>query len=401
MTVPCKFAPKLRFKADSGNTYPDWIEKSITSFAVVRMGQSPPSSSYNSEAHGVPLIQGNTDLNSIGRYTSSPTKMCSSGEVLLTVRAPVGCVAIAPGDACIGRGVCVISSKDCALNMFIYYLLLQFTPRWKRLEQGSTFTAIDGGTIGNVRLLIPSDVGEQKKIADFLSAVDTKIDLLEKKKELFEKYKKGLMQQIFSQKIRFKDDNGNDYPEWKTVSLGEVFSHVRGRGLSRGSVVAGGTNACVLYGELYTTYPEQILKTASYTNEAAGVLSQNNDLLIPTSTTTTGIDLANVTFLSETGVLIGGDITILRSKEVDGLFYAYYLTHHKKFEIAKYAQGSTIVHLYFSHIKKIPLDVPNIEEQQKIANFLSTVDIRIDILSRQIRLYGDWKKGLLQQMFVL
>ena len=241
---------------------------------------------------------------------------------------------------------------------------------------------------------------EQTKIASFLSSVDKKLSQLKQKKNLLEQYKKGIMQKIFSQELRFKDDNGKEFPDWDEIKLGEIFYSEKGKGISKNKVVDDGNFECVLYGELYTKYNEVIYNVVSKTNELDGTLSKLGDLLIPSSTTTTGIDLANVTALNKADVLIGGDITILRSHiEINNVFYAYYLSHFKKEEIASYAQGSTIVHLYYNHIKEMTIHILSIKEQTKIANFLSAIDNKINHCQLQIEKTENWKKGLLQQMF--
>jgi type I restriction enzyme S subunit len=252
------------------------------------------------------------------------------------------------------------------------------------------------------KLPIPTpSIEEQNKIAEFLSSVDKKIQLLEKKKEQLELYKKGVMQKIFSQEIRFKDDNGNSYPDWERSVLADLFSSKRGQGLSGKNITEDGKNKCILYGALYTKYDEVIFDVVEKTNEIGSVQSLMGDLLVPASTTTSGIDLANFTALDEDGIYLGGDITIMRSKEKSSnKFWAYYLTHFKKFDVAKYAQGTTIVHLYFNHFKKIKVDVPSYDEQKKIADFILVLDKKIKSTSTLIDKTKEFKKGLLQQMFV-
>ena len=158
---------------------------------------------------------------------------------------------------------------------------------------------------------------------------------------------------------------------------------------------------CILYGELYTTYAEVIFDVVSKTNDEGGTLSKQGDLLVPCSTTTSAIDLANVTALNEDNVRLGGDITILRArKNVNNTFYAYYLSNYKKLEIAKYGQGTTIVHLYYNHFKVMTIDLPSLEEQNKIARFLTSLDESIASVAKQIEATTTFKKGLLQQLFV-
>jgi type I restriction enzyme M protein len=218
---------------------------------------------------------------------------------------------------------------------------------------------------------------------------------------LLEQYKKGMMKRIFSQELRFKDNDGNVYPDWEEKKLGEIFYSEKGKGISKNKIVPNGNFECVLYGELYTKYNEVIYNVVSKTNEVDGIKSKVGDLLIPSSTTTTGIDLANVTALNKNDVLLGGDITVLRTdNEINNVFYAYYLSNHKKEEIASYAQGSTIVHLYYSHIKDMEIHLLSLSEQIKIANFLSAIDDKINHCKEQIVNTEVWKKGLLQQMFV-
>lgn len=113
----------------------------LSDIATVQMGQSPSSQSYNEEERGLPLIQGNLDLQD-GRltprvYTSEITQQCGAGDVILTVRAPVGEIAIAKFNACIGRGVCAIRPKRNADTMLIYQYLQYYKPKWASLEQGA------------------------------------------------------------------------------------------------------------------------------------------------------------------------------------------------------------------------------------------------------------------------
>ena len=144
-----------------------------------------------------------------------------------------------------------------------------------------------------------------------------------------------------------------------------------------------------------------IFDVVSKTNEENGLKSQVGDLLIPSSTTTTGIDLANVTAINKENVLLGGDITVLRTEEkINNVFYAYYLSSHKKEEIASYAQGSTIVHLYYSHIKEMLIDLPLLQEQTKMALFLSSIDTKVEIEDQLLQELKEQKKYLLANLFI-
>lgn len=293
-------------------------------------------------------------------------------------------------------------NREICLPNFIYYNFKTFNSRKQFVVRGktATMTTIGQEDIADVIVPLPS-LPEQQKIASFLTSVDERLTLLAQQKEKLELYKKGVMQQIFAQKLRFKDEKGNNYPDWEEKKLGEIFNSFKGKGLSKDKITVNGKNKCILYGELYTTYPEVIKSISSFTDSTEGEVSKIGDILIPASTTTSGIDLANATALNENCVLLGGDITILRGKQkVSNEFYSYYLSNHKKIELAKYGQGTTIVHLYFSHFKNMKIDIPCLEEQQKIASFLSAIDVQIEGVSNKIEQTKLFKKGLLQQLFV-
>ena len=107
------------------------------------------------------------------------------------------------------------------------------------------------------------------------------------------------MQKIFSQEIRFKDDNGNSYPEWESAPLFDIFSATKGKSLSKDKISNDGKYECILYGEIYTTYAEKIESIVSRTNYYEGILSQKNDLIFPNSTTTNAWDLATFSSLQK------------------------------------------------------------------------------------------------------
>ncbi|WP_081944532.1 restriction endonuclease subunit S [Methanobacterium formicicum] len=386
--------PKLRFPEFSG----EWKEKKFGNFCSIDMGQSPSSKNYTENPNDTILIQGNADLENgkvVPRiFTKEITKTSEPGNIIMTVRAPVGDIAINNYFACIGRGVCSIKG-----NIFVYYLLENLKERnvWKKLSQGSTFEAINSLDIKNLNVNIP-ELNEQKKIASFLSQIDRKIVLLETKQKLWETYKKGITQQIFNQKIRFKNKKGEDYPEWEKKKLDDISKFSKGKGISKNDISRDGID-CIRYGELYTIYKEEINEIISKTNlkDDKLVLSDENDIIIPSSGET-AIDIATASCIMKSGVAIGGDTTIIQTAE-NGLFISYYLNHQRS-NIARLAQGVSVVHLYSNQLKGLELNIPSIEEQKKIADFLSTIEIKIRQLEKELIINFKFKKGLLQQMFL-
>jgi type I restriction enzyme S subunit len=202
--------------------------------------------------------------------------------------------------------------------------------------------------------------------------------------------------------MKSKTQQQNIPSGWRNASIDDICYVTKGQGLSKKDIDPSGKNKCILYGELFTTYDEVIKNVKKRTNSSEGIPSVTGDILIPGSTTTVARDLAVASALNENGVLLGGDINILRKKDdfYEPNFLAYYLTHYKKDEIGKLGQGTTIVHLYGSNIKDLEVVIPkNIKEQQKIAEILRTVDEYIAKTQEVIEITEKLKRGLMQQLF--
>lgn len=176
-----------------------WNKAHLSSLAEIIMGQSPDSRYSNSDGHGFHLVQGNADIDNrkvIHRtWTTMITKHAKKGNIIMTVRAPVGYVAKLSSDVVIGRGVCAISPKKIESD-YLYQYLIFFEDKWLKLSQGTTFDAVNSKDIQNLLVPVPP-IDEQKKIADFLSSIDNLIETKQKQISMAEKWKKGLMQQMF------------------------------------------------------------------------------------------------------------------------------------------------------------------------------------------------------------
>ena len=183
----------------------EWENKTLEEIANINMGQSPNSSTYNNKQVGIPLIQGNADIRNrksiIRVFTNQITKKCYQGDIILTVRAPVGEVAIASHDSCIGRGVCSISST-IVNQQYLFYVLLNNEDKWKDYEQGSTFTSANSNQIKGFSIFISTDIEEQTAIAEVLTAIDDELTTLEQQLAKYRLLKQGLMQELLSGKTR-------------------------------------------------------------------------------------------------------------------------------------------------------------------------------------------------------
>jgi type I restriction enzyme S subunit len=281
---------------------------------------------------------------------------------------------------------------------YIYYLLSKFD--FKKFSDKTGVPGVNRNDLHAVKVPVPPLL-EQKKIAQILSTWDQAITTTEQLLANSQQQKKALMQQLLTGKKRLHDHTGQPFTgEWEHVELADIFHFKKGNGLSKGMITESGPNKCVLYGELYTKYSEVIDKIFSRTDSLDGTPSKAGDILIPSSTTTSGIDLANATAILENDVLLGGDINILRPKILmSSVFMAHVLTHTKKHEIASRAQGITIIHLYGSDLKGLKIRIPSeIKEQQKIAAVLTSADNEIDTLKQKLDYLKQEKKALMQQL---
>ncbi len=287
---------------------------------------------------------------------------------------------------------------------FFGFLLTTYKARLEimRIAQGTKVLGLSKNRLGKIPLYIP-EPDEQKKIANYLKAIDKRIKLLKQKKDALEDYKKSIMQKLFSQKIRFKNEDGSRAPNWTIENLGDpkIASFFKGKGISKNDISKNGRIPCIRYGELYTHYNEVIDKVLSSTNvsEENLVLSEAFDVIIPASGETV-LDIATASCVVNSDIALGGDLNIIRPKTVNGLFLAYYLNNSLKNSIAKLAQGISVIHLYKNHLKTLDLHLPSEYEQKKIANFLKAIDRKILLLEEKNDALDDFKNSILQKMFV-
>lgn len=199
--------------------------------------------------------------------------------------------------------------------------------------------------------------------------------------------------------IRFKKDDGLNYPDWEEKPINETHTIFKGAALSKADISENGT-PFILYGELYTTYNEVTYEIARKTEKEVDkkYYSQIGDVVIPTSGETPE-EISTATCVMKDGIILAGDLNIYRSKYVDGRFFSYLMNHNKKYEVAKIAQGASVIHIQASEVGKISIPIPCLEEQQKIAEFLSSVDNVIAASEQEIATLEEQKKGIMQKIF--
>jgi type I restriction enzyme S subunit len=186
---------------------PGWRKVKLGEVAKITMGSSPPSSAYNENGEGLPLLQGKADLkarkSSPRIFTKKITNECKISDLLLSVRAPVGYISRAKHNCCIGRGIAAISvHKNCNTD-FIFYQLIFSEKNWTRVSQGGTFDAVSSDEVKRFMIIFPK-LKEQKQIAEMLNTTQSEINLLKQVAEKYKEQKHGLMQKLLTGKWRVK-----------------------------------------------------------------------------------------------------------------------------------------------------------------------------------------------------
>jgi type I restriction enzyme S subunit len=398
-----KLVPKLRF-AEFGDKLNNIVLDKITSKISDGIHSTPKydiNGGYyfvngNNLVDGVIVINNSTKKVSITEYEKHKRPL-DDNSILLSINGTIGNIALYNHEKIVlGKSACYIN-LDKTLPVSFYYYIFQ-TPRVKKyfLSEltGSTIMNLSLRTIKATELITPS-LPEQQKIASFLIEVDTKLSQLTKKKALLEDYKKGVMQQIFSQELRFKDGNGNDYGDWEEKKLGEVGRIVTGKTPST-------TDKELWNGNIQFVTPTDINEDSKYQIETKRTVQNIGKLkLLPEkSIMYTCIASIGKMALSVQPCITNQQInSLIPNKEFDNEFI-YYVLLKMTPKIKSSQTNTTLPIINKTEFSKFKISYPCLEEQTKIANFFSELDTKIEVLSTSIENTQYFKKGLLQQMFV-
>ena len=410
--------PKLRFKEFDN----DWINTKVKDLGEFSSGGTPSKDIHDYWNGNIPWIS-SSDLNEesifdirINRFISedaiknSATKKIPKNSILLVSRVGVGKVALTNQELCTSQDFTALTpKKDYAL--FIAYLMKNITPRLLDLNQGTSIKGFVREDLISLPISLPSKE-EQTKIASFLSAVDEKISQLTQKHQLLSQYKQGMMQKLFSQQIRFKADDGSEFGEWEEkILIDSVDTNIKWS-------FTGGPFGSNLKSEDYTELGIRIIQLQNigdgaflndykiYTSpeKANELLSCNiypDEILISKM----GDPVARCCIVPkhhDRYVMCSDGIRLVVDKQNYSSIFMFYQINYQDFRqsASDVSTGSTRKRIGLSDLKQLPIKVPCLEEQTKIANFLSAIDQKIEVVAQQIEQAKQWKKGLLQQMFV-
>ncbi|TXE10758.1 restriction endonuclease subunit S [Gelidibacter salicanalis] len=421
--------PKLRFKEFEDN----WEKKKLGEVAKVITGSTPPTA--NREYYGGQLmfVSPSDIADSRYIYETKTTitelgfkkgRKVNKGSVLFVcIGSTIGKVAQITVDSLTNQQINALQATKNYSNNFIYSLLEKNGSRIKRLAGVQAVPQINKTDFASLKYYFPQ-LPEQQKIASFLTAIDSKLQQLNTKKTLLEQYKKGVMQQLFSQKLRFKpapsgaegDDDGKDYGDWKEKQYGQIFSFYSTNSLSRDKLnYECGKVKNLHYGDIHTKFSmlfnikEELVPFINPEVDLSKIKIENycqeGDLIIADASEDYNdigktIELVN---LNNEKVLAGLHTFLARPKKNKmHLGFSGYLiqTWKVRKQVMTIAQGTKVLSLSTSRLGRIKLMIPELEEQQKIANYLSALDSKIETITHQIEKTQAFKKGLLQGMFV-
>ena len=410
-------APKLRFKEFDG----DWFQSKIGEIFQVTSGSTPLRSDNRFFENADIVWVKTTDLNN-GLIEKTEEKISQIALKETSVKIlPKGTVFVAMygGFNQIGRTGLLVHEAACnqALSA-IYpnekidsYFLLTFLNHkvddWKNFAASSRKDPnITKSDVLAFPLKYPVKE-EQTKIASFLSVVDEKISQLTQKHALLSQYKQGMMQKLFSQQIRFKADDGSEFGEWEEVRLGNLVDLTSGFAFKSDFFSEDG-NKLITPKNFTTTGKANFTDTnTKWTTEISDkkYICRPNDLLVLLTDLTQSCELLGKPILlsqDDGNVLLNQRIVkIIPNRKLEKPFLLYLLLTDDFHElIVSTASGTTVKHSSNKVLQNFHFYLPCLEEQTKIANFLSAIDQKIEGVAQQIEQAKTWKKGLLQQMFV-
>lgn len=405
--------PKLRFKKDDGSDFPDWEEKKLGDVCdTLTYGMNAAAVKFDGENKYIRI----TDIDDESHCYKNDELVSPDGELDNKYLVCENDILLARTGASVGKsylynkedgklyyaGFLIKAHVKSENSKFIFFqTLTERYDKWVKItSMRSGQPGINANEYSDFTMNVPS-LPEQQKIADFLSTIDTIIEKQRATVSAWEERKKGVMQKLFSQEVRFKEDDGSDFPDWEEKTIGELGTFTKGAALSKADISDEG-NPLILYGELYTTYKEVAYEVKRKTQAIVDKIYYSNvgDVLIPTSGESAE-EISTATCVMVPNVILAGDLNIFRSTVIDGRIMSYILNYQAKWKIATIAQGKSIVHIQAKQLGKIFVEYPvDKDEQQKIADFLSALDTVIQKQKETLEKWQELKKGLLQQMFV-
>jgi type I restriction enzyme S subunit len=382
MPTKTKNTPSLRFPEFKG----EWEQKKLGEVGDVKMCRRI----FNEET----LPIGDIPFYKIGSFGKNADAYISKelyldyrqrfsfpkkGDVLISAAGTIGRIVVYNGEDAYYQdsNIVWIANDNSTISNEFLFCILQIV---KYNTEGGTIQRLYNSILKSTKFSCPS-LPEQQKIASFLTAVDERIQQLKEQKELLEQYKKGLMQKLFSQELRFKDDKGKIFSDWEEKELGDCLDYIQP------------TNFLVSSTEYDNRYEIPVLTAGKtfilgYTNETKGIFKSPLPVII-FDDFTTATQFVDFPFKAKSSAM-----KILIAKENMNIKFMFEAMRMMNYEIGGHERH------WISKFSPKSILIPSYEEQTKIANFLSAIDDKISTVNESLKTTEKWKKGLLQKLFI-
>ena len=388
-------APSLRFSSFKDN----WNEEKIGAGIDLVSGRHLLPDEYNNTGDGVAYFTGPSDLTNDIDHLTKWTKIVGNtgvkGDVLLTVKGSgVGTLLhLELDEAALGRQLMAIKSKRHSTG-FLFQRLLLLQPYFEALASGNMIPGLSRPDILTTKVYFPT-LPEQQKIAAFLGAVDWKIQHLKREQELLQRYKKGVVQKLFSQELRFKRKDGGEFPEWEEKMLGDG-----------GDIITGKTpltaEADLWGGDIQFITPTDITENDKYQHTTQRYVQPHEKLKLLPANSIVYTCIASIGKLAMTmhPAITNQQINAVVPREGYSSEFIYYALLYLTPSIKATQANTTLPIINKTEFSKILIPIPSLEEQSRIAGFLMALDAKVAGVAQAVAAAQKWKKGLLQQMFV-
>ncbi|MFQ9060771.1 MAG: restriction endonuclease subunit S [Oscillospiraceae bacterium] len=340
--------------------------------------------------NGYYIIESNDFVYNPRKSADAPYGPISSYQPGGGIVSPVCTVLPCQADTNLALPIC---NDHFAVDCFKNYKLIN---EFRKNSQGMTSDTwnLKYPQIETIKVYLPV-IEEQEKIASILVTLDKRIAAQAALVEQLKKYKRGVVRSLLS-----PEHCGLKEVQWQCDTIGNLGFFIKGAPLSKADISKTGT-PFILYGELYTTYHEVITSVVRKTEAVVEQVyhSMVGDVLIPTSGETSE-EISTASCIMLPGVILAGDLNIFRSTKIDGRIMSYMLNHIVNGNIARVAQGKSVVHVQASEISKIKISYPDPETQIRIIKILEAISNRIESCENELNQLTKMRSSLLQQLFI-
>ena len=405
--------PKIRFKGFEG----EWKDVKLSSIAIFSKGQGYSKSDLRENGHPI-ILYGRMytkyqfAINEVDTFSNlKGAYVLSEGNEIIMPASGETSEDIACASAVLAKGI--ILGGD--LNIVRFDLKKYSTPflaltityskthyDLSKCAQGKSVVHLHNEAISKTAVSIPS-LPEQRAIASYFTSLDAQIAASTSRLSSLKQIKAASLLNMFPQKgetvprVRFKGFQG----EWKEVKLSSIAIFSKGQGYSKSDLRENG-HPIILYGRMYTKYQFAINEVDTFSNlKGAYVLSEGNEIIMPASGETSE-DIACASAVLAKGIILGGDLNIVRFdlKKYSTPFLALTITYSKThYDLSKCAQGKSVVHLHNEAISKTAVSIPSLPEQRAIASFFTALDAQITLQRERLEKLKQIKAACLEKMF--